>query len=574
MITQVLHPDKFRIVQINHKDELMPNLELFLNSTEYTYGIIGQPGLGKSTSVIKYLKDKGKKFVYVAATKPVANQLGARFNLPVIHAESDDTKADQCITIYDHITDFIDFANPDKDLVVIVDECHNLILSRSTKFRYAAIRLVETFRKYFTKVIYLTATPIDYNAYGDDFVFIVFEDNADPVEMYAVPFGTHSEVHDIAEIASFEFKTNNLPVLIYLQSLGKNLSELKSYLKQLGIKSLSVYNSQQNVWETENFVSQESFIETGLVSADVMVTTYADGFSLMNKNFCFIACNSANYHTVYQAMNRLRLGCVRYYYMTNAYKNGEDHQTVYDRCFTEAKQQTESQVEMIMKILNPSDRLVYLESKRLTTIDLEGKLILPEIARLAVDLQHKDFKENFYGLKTAFNSYKVKLVHLKRFPNRSELKFTTESMTQILDFIFFSLENKQIIPLVWPYREELEKVTKLQKYLSDPEIKSFMYGEYLKRQSSFEELYKRLQLKDNALDSQLKLRLTNSLEAKKYTSAELEDLVNQECMAIGYRYKESVQSLLRGLGFKVKVSSQHIGYKEGKKITQKVLTVV
>lgn len=557
--------------------ELMKVLHEFLTKDVYHYCLVAIPGFGKSTTILEFLLKNHHKFLYVANSKETADQLALKceamgFSKPlVIHNDSTDTFdsiPDQCITIYDHFSRFVDKHNPAlmRDKICIIDEAANLIQQRDLKFRYNVIRKLELKLKYFKKIVYMTATPIDYAAYGDDLEVIKLEDDSEPTNLIAVPYGTYTEMKDIAEVAKYEIEKGRQTV-IYLQSLGAQLSELKQYLKQLGIKSISYYNSQQkenhSYWETETLVTEEKIKETGLVTGQCLITTYSDGISILNDGFSFISCSKADYHTVYQAMNRFRKGCHSYYVMSNAYQNGEDHLTVYEKC----KQEVYKEVDRIIEALEHEDSLeerqFYLTEKRTTLVNIEGIVSKAEVIRQAVIKQHQNFATNYHGLKTAFAQYNIKLKHWPRIPNRSELEYTAESKEKVLNGIFASLEAEAHIPNIHPEREYLDKINELLKYLDYHAVKQFMLTEFVKRTSSYDEKLQQLQLDYNAKDALLKLRLLKALESgKRYLSTELDAIICLTCLDINYQLVRSTVSTLEGLGIKCKYKPVYKGMTE------------
>jgi len=53
---------------LERQSEIVLKLDEFLSNPSYHYGLIGSPGIGKSSATISYLKQHDKKFLYVAAT--------------------------------------------------------------------------------------------------------------------------------------------------------------------------------------------------------------------------------------------------------------------------------------------------------------------------------------------------------------------------------------------------------------------------------------------------------------------------------------------------------------------------
>ena len=559
-------PKKYHKVKIENSNylerqgEIVLKLDEFLNNPTYHYGLIGSPGIGKSSATIAYLKQHNKQFLYVAATKPTAHQLKDKFNLPFYFGKNKIAQAKQMITIYDWVHKFVDFKNlaKTKETILVVDEAANLIQQRL--FRKSAIRIIETYRKYFDKVIYLTATPIDYRAYGDEFSYIFLEDDSLPITLHRKPHGKYpsEEIKDIAHLAAKE-KQLGFKSFIYLQDKKELLPQLIKHLEQLGIKSISIFNSDESVWKTQDLETDDHIIETSQISGEILITTYADGFNLIQKGFSFICCSWADVHTVYQAMNRVRLGCERYYLMSNAYQEGGSYQEVKSRCDALVESFAKIDQETILDIPDLEARIAYIESEKIYTVKPNGDLDWAGIAKLSIEKQQEDFETNFEGLRTAFAQYNISFVKDTREIALEKLTFKATDLKELINDIYHRLDTLEPIPNRNPWKDELAKIRKLETYLSSDEVRQFMLNDYVSSPSSYEIKYRQLQLKDNPIDCQLKERLQAKFKQEsKPTPKEFNAIVEAEKLAINYPITDKTpnKTLVKGLGIDFKETTK------------------
>jgi len=540
--------------------EIVLKLDEFLSNPSYHYGLIGSPGIGKSSATISYLKQHDKKFLYVAATKPTAHQLKDKFNLPFYFGKNKIPQAKQMITIYDWVHKFVDFRDlaKTKETILVVDEAANIIQQRL--FRKSAIRIVETYRKYFDKVIYLTATPIDYRAYGEEFNYIFLEDDSCPITMYRKPHGKYAteEIKDIANLAAKE-KRLGFKSFIYLQDKKELLPQLIKHLEKLEIKSISVFNSDESVWKTQDLETDDLIIETSQISGEVLITTYADGFNLIQKGFSFICCSWADVHTVYQAMNRVRLGCERYYLMSNAYQDGGSYQEIKKRCDALIEGFAIVAQETIMEIPDLEARLAYIDSEKIHTVTHTGELDWAGIAKLSIEKQQENFETNFEGLRTAFLQYNINLVKDSREIALEKLTYKATDLAELIKDIYQKLDNLDPIPNRNPWKDELAKIRKLEAYLSSGDVRQFMLNDYITSPSSYDIKYRQLQLKDNPIDCQLKERLQARFKQEsKPTPKEFNAIVAEEKLSINYPTtdKTPTKILVKGLGIDFKETTK------------------
>ena len=568
---------KIDLIEFEGRENYQMTIEDFLTNDSYHYCLYAYPGIGKSTTVIKALQSLKMNFVYLAATKKTANQLAERNNLPVFHADSDDKISNQTISIYDHLDKFIDWDNLDslKDVVLVVDECHNIIQQRSHKFRANVLRMVETYKKYFSKVVYLTATPIDFRAYGKDLEIIQVVDDREPSKVIATGYDK-KELETVASIAWKQFSEKQHKIFIYLQSKGENLAEMKACLLKIGFTKIQILNSIDEDLFYQGKLTQDDLID-GIIKADVIVTTFSDGLSFDNKEkFDFICCSNVEINTAYQAMHRMRTGCENYFYITKANRYVADYDNIYEAAYQKTVRKAEEIRDSLRKIPDYNTKSVAYNVPE-PLVNLDGTLLYSQIALEALKEVHKVYRYDYKCLETGFNKLNVKLVKWQNLVLEYELEYTRESKEKILNSIFYSIGLFDVIDSnLWPthYRKEIEKIIELSKKMSMKDVEEFMLGEYLETPSSYEVKLMQLNLLDNPKDAQLKLRLENLILGKSFTADELHNLMEKEVKAINHPWKKKkYTSLIRGLGFELKRTSS---IESGKKrdiysVTKKII---
>lgn len=539
-------------------------------------------GSGKSTAVIKCLKALNLPFVFLAPTKQVANQLGLDNDLPVVHADSTDGIAHQTISVYDHITKFIDFENLSKtgQTYLVIDEAHNIISSREYDFRQIAIRKLEEYQKYFLKTIYLTASPEDFRAYGNVKIIYV-EETWKPLEVYATPY--ENELKTIAQMC-YDRVAEDKKVMIYLQSTGKPLEELKKYLHDVGITDIQIFNSKDPNHYTESGMEKASLID-GWIKGKVLITTYAEGISLYNNDFDFICSANVDVGTAYQAFNRLRNTNGNLYYLFNPKKELNHFDEIYEPAFDKVLNEAKELKRKLSKYPSVNARyLEYRDKNPLLTLDgLE--ILMGEVSRRASAIAHNSVRWDWKALQTGFARYNVTLVKNPKILMQFELEYTPETRKQILEGIFYFWGSTEMKNLPSHYMVEIDKINELLKYLDFPEVKEFMLTDYVTKPSNYTVKLQQLQLYANPFDAQLKLNLEKTIIAgNEYKYSELNALVNPVLEKLNYvNPHRSIKALLEGLGFEVKPSTRHLGYEpvwnekkqkmENKKITENILIV-
>lgn len=68
--------------------------------------ISAPPGSGRTHAIVTALQKAGRPFVYLASVKPLADEIGERYNLPVFHAGTEYASGPQVVTIPFHLDSF------------------------------------------------------------------------------------------------------------------------------------------------------------------------------------------------------------------------------------------------------------------------------------------------------------------------------------------------------------------------------------------------------------------------------------------------------------------------------------
>ena len=298
--------------------------ELDFNSS-FKVSIECPAGGGKSFYLLDYLKRKNIPFLFTTDTLLLGRRLAARHDLPFYCAEDRTCyEAEQLITVYQHIPKFIH-----RDTTLIIDEAHSLITDYSWKKE--AIEQVLTFGCRYKRVILLSGTPL----YSRDSFYegmTIFRAVRKEPQVRNLVVVNYKEL--IGGITELTMKT----VVISLLDKSDKLPLLEKSLRDRGIVKLAVINSmtKQHKKETEETDIEvegstgyyDQLLQTGELDAEVIITTYRQGYDLKGNNYELIIAPGKNKHSytdIVQMMNRFRdLPGMKAYFLVNS-ECGEDH---------------------------------------------------------------------------------------------------------------------------------------------------------------------------------------------------------------------------------------------------------
>lgn len=230
------------------------------------------PRIGKSFAAIEILKKRKLRFVFVANTIPLAEDLGSSYGLPVFHSNSGvSTEEVQVITIPHHMSKF-----QNKNAVLVIDEWHSLVTDYNYK-RDVIDEVLESFSS-FKQVIGLTGT---FNALRKGFERIEVTTNRPNIEVELIsvldPYG-----------AVLEDIHRNPGATHWVSVLDKKYypRKLTTLLERDGFKDeqILIYNTK-----TKNGPRQRDLVESNRTPAKVriIISTYRDGISLVDGPYRF-----------------------------------------------------------------------------------------------------------------------------------------------------------------------------------------------------------------------------------------------------------------------------------------------
>ena len=304
--------------------------ELDFNSS-FKVSIECPAGGGKSYYLLDYLKRKNIPFLFTTDTLLLGRRLAARHDLPFYCAEDRTCyEAEQLITVYQHIPKFIH-----RDTTLIIDEAHSLITDYSWKKE--AIEQVLTFGCRYKRVILLSGTPLYSRDSFYEGMTIFRAVRKEPQVRNLVVVNYKELIGGITEL-TMGLRENGKTVVISLLDKSDKLPLLEKSLRDRGIVKLAVINSmtKQHKKETDETDIEvegstgyyDQLLQTGELDAEVIITTYRQGYDLKGNNYELIIAPGKNKHSytdIVQMMNRFRdLPGMKAYFLVNS-ECGEDH---------------------------------------------------------------------------------------------------------------------------------------------------------------------------------------------------------------------------------------------------------
>lgn len=448
-------------------------LDEFIHKPEFKVIVDCPTNSGKTKYVLETCLKSFDKFIYLADTVLLGQQVANKYNLPFYSADNQfEGMPKQFVTIYDHIWKFA----PDKpsDYVLVCDEQHSIISQRG--FRLETIKdLVGSF-ELFNRIIGLTGTYIPCEGWNDWSKIKIQVKN---LPKHLVQFVAYEdELVTIANLAVKAVSEKNHQVLIYLQNKGDRLRKLK---KALQTKNLSVVcvNADTTKGGEYDFLEGREIVLSEDFSQQVCITSYAQGYNIApktDKEFTFIAEPNRLNIDIVQAMNRIRTGLKDVYVLSNA-----DEPTLrYDetllalmqkekerarKVYTEAKQKNRSnnwldrqiRKEQLSEVLRPFG----IDHFHLTFNVLEK-------------LQTRLAKDSML-LETAYHAYDLETEQVTEQFDLEQIEIEEENYTLFLDKFYQLLEDeKRLTGSYKKFYTEYEEP--LEAYLPYPEVKSFVYS--------------------------------------------------------------------------------------------------
>lgn len=273
---------------------------LSLDDEKYKYVIVSGTGSGKTSYILEKLKRENRPFIFLVDTIALGLNLSKKFDIP-FHYSGNKVHIGypQVITLYNHLGAF--YSEENLDRVVIIDEIHSLITAR----RYRKEHILELIAElsYYDKIIGLTGTFI-HSQWFDNFTILQCENNKGKQTITIVRYS--NAVSKAAEITQ-KALNDGKQVFIYIQSksISGEYGKLITTLKENGIEKISVLNSETIKDEFE-FEGAKEIVEDERFEAEVLISTYSQGYSLKNPAVVYICFPEINYIDIIQSIARLR----------------------------------------------------------------------------------------------------------------------------------------------------------------------------------------------------------------------------------------------------------------------------
>lgn len=250
-------------------------------------------GGGKTRYVVEELKNRGIPFVFLADTLLLMKQVAESYGISSFSA-SDKTAygENQLITVYNHMSKLYE------GKVVIIDEAHSLVADFG--FKRSVIEDLLGFGEFADRVIMLSGTPL---ASLDPFY-----DNVDifncvkrvPKE-YTIKFSSLGDGDNRIESAvsvAIAMRARGIIPVISLLNTKEDLNQLTQLLRRNGFENVGVINSVIKNGEADvDCTHYEELVEKSTITADVIITTYVQGYNIDNENCGLIFLSSSNRHS-------------------------------------------------------------------------------------------------------------------------------------------------------------------------------------------------------------------------------------------------------------------------------------
>lgn len=233
--------------------------------------ISADPGTGKSYAALTDLPDLVERFIFVADSKPLADQLGNEHGFPVVHndAESKPPCGESFITIPHHVPRFAS-----SNVVLVVDEWHSVITHYGFK-RKTIDRLIDTFGD-FKQLIGLTGTEY---VPAKKAKTVEVKKDTDPLDIEPIMYRSLWS----AIVSEVERRPNRTHVISLLDT-HQLLSGLRDVLEERGYVADAIAEFNSNTTDDEEIAK---FRETNVFadSTKVVLTTYTQGLSVKGDHY-------------------------------------------------------------------------------------------------------------------------------------------------------------------------------------------------------------------------------------------------------------------------------------------------
>lgn len=449
---------------------------------------------GKSYYILNYLKEREIKAVFVVDTINLAKQLSAQYQIPYYTAEHrEDIDANLIITIQHHIPKF------ESRETVIIDEAHTLITEYNWKRE--TIEEVMTSLEYYKRIIFLSGTPL----ISDDSIFkgmkLIKARKEQPDQRVLAFVEYENLAGGVIDLCLHAKAINKIPVVSLLDK-SSLLPKVVKELKKRGFNRIAEINSETKVIKSKKNGKEEKEEEDNLVvnnlnegdktdylsqlindcriDADVILTTYTQGYSLLGQDYLLIIALGKNQHSyvnIVQMMNRFREDTnAPSFILTNAeyIKEGDkgiyNFPEVFDYLKEEITKKTRKRIEELNKVAK-STRTLKRQLKLLANecdqyISVTREVNHQSIAFKAFQLINHAMHEQLYKMSKILHYYNIELMQLScssttkiergKENKKEDTEMKKKEIMEEIDLFYKSKEpmkgftcmGKEIMPLV------------------------------------------------------------------------------------------------------------------------------
>ena len=392
---------------------------------------------GKSYYILNYLKEREIKAVFVVDTINLAKQLSAQYQLPYYTAEHrEDIDANLIITIQHHIPKF------ESRETVIIDEAHTLITEYNWKRE--TIEEVMTSLEYYKRIIFLSGTPL----ISDDSIFkgmkLIKARKEQPDQRVLAFVEYENLAGGVIDLCLHAKAINKIPVVSLLDKsslLPKVVKELKkrcfNRIAEINSETKVIKSKKNGKEEEDNLVVNNlnegdktdylsQLINDCRIDADVILTTYTQGYSLLGQDYLLIIALGKNQHSyvnIVQMMNRFREDTnAPSFILTNAeyIKEGDkgiyNFPEVFDYLKEEITGKTRKRIEELNRVAKSTRalkrQLKLLANKYDHYINVTREVNHQSIAFKAFQSINHAMHEQLYKMSKILQHYNIELMQL------------------------------------------------------------------------------------------------------------------------------------------------------------------
>ena len=420
----------------------------------------------------------------------LAKQLSAQYQIPYYTAEHrEDIDANLIITIQHHIPKF------ESRETVIIDEAHTLITEYNWKRE--TIEEVMTSLEYYKRIIFLSGTPL----ISDDSIFkgmkLIKARKEQPDQRVLAFVEYENLAGGVIDLCLHAKAINKIPVVSLLDKsslLPKVVKELKkrcfNRIAEINSETKVIKSKKNGKEEEDNLVVNNlnegdktdylsQLINDCRIDADVILTTYTQGYSLLGQDYLLIIALGKNQHSyvnIVQMMNRFREDTnAPSFILTNAeyIKEGDkgiyNFPEVFDYLKEEITGKTRKRIEELNRVAKSTRalkrQLKLLANKYDHYINVTREVNHQSIAFKAFQSINHAMHEQLYKMSKILQHYNIELMQLSYLSTtkiekgekpKEDTEMKKKEIMEEIDLFYKSKEpmkgftcmGKEIMPLV------------------------------------------------------------------------------------------------------------------------------